>query len=118
MPVPTTAPIILVSFEYRQGLLTLRRSAQVGFELTRRLRFGLDELLNAPRSAGVFLDAVSCSLDLRYPLPEPESRVLSLGWPEPAIGRDIHRFHRAVLPVLVDVFRRLSIKATISQGRP
>lgn len=110
-------PYYLGLFGYRQGGLTLKRSAPVSYDLTRRLRFGLDEQLQVRRSAGIRVDGDTCTLDLRYPLPEPESRVLSLSWPAPDGKEQAYRFHAAALPTLIDVFRSLYIEATISRGR-
>jgi hypothetical protein len=110
-------PYYLGLFGYRQGGLTLKRSAQVSYDLTRRLRFGLDEQLQVPRSAIIRRDGDTCTLDLAYPLPEPESRILSLSWPAPDGKEQTYRFHAAALPALVDVFRSLSIEPTISRGR-
>lgn len=106
-------PYYLGDFEYHSGALFLRRSVQVTHEVSRRLRFGLDEKLRAPRAAGLSSGGDLCVLDLPYALPEPESRVLALGWtPSNAKLRALHYFHVAAKPLLAWVCQRLSIRLT------
>jgi hypothetical protein len=112
-------PYYLGLFDYQHGALALRRSAQVDYETSRRLRFGLDELFNTPRTATLSVGADICLVDLRYTLPEPECRVLALGWAAPSVGAAAPlAFHRAVMPALLKAFQRLSINPAIIPRSP
>lgn len=103
-------PYYLGLFDYQHDDLVLRRSAQVSYEVSRRLRFGLDDRLKTARTATLSVGEEICFLDLRYALPEPENRVLALGWPGAGTTR---AFHRAVMPAVLHALRRLSIDFTI-----
>jgi hypothetical protein len=51
-------------------------------------------------------------IDLPYALPEPEARVMALGWPSRAApGRTL--LHALALPILLSVLERLAINPVI-----
>ena len=103
-------PYYLGDFGYRDGALVLRRSVQIDYKLTGRLRFGFDQMLDTRRSAVLTEDTELCSLQLRYDLPKPEARLMSLGWlSSEAPHSKVFQFHNALRPLLVDVLARLSI---------
>ncbi len=110
-------PYYLGIFSFHQGRLALLRSAPVEFETSRRLRFGIDDALKKPRSATITLSGDTCIVDLPYPLPQPEARVLSLGWRTSPAGatNDAFAIPRAALPVLDRALRRLLIVPIVSR---
>ena len=109
-------PHYLGTFDFRQGKLVLRRSVQVDYQTSRRLRFGLDQALGTPRSASLSANGSTCVLGLGYALPEPEARVLSLGWQTAPLRLqgDQRTFHHAAWPLLVQALQRLSIEPTVT----
>jgi hypothetical protein len=109
-------PHYLGVFSFRQGRLVLLRSAPVEFETSRRLKFGIDDTLNETRSATITLSGDTCIVDLPYRLPQPEVRVLSLGWrtSPPGATNDAFAIPRAALPALDRALRRLLIVPIVS----
>lgn len=110
-------PYYLAHFGARSGLNTIIRSALVSYDITLRLRFGLDQILSTPRTAIVIVGNNTCEWEAHYGLPTPESRVLALGWPTHS-GPDRHVFPRLTLPFLEHAFRRLSIEIIQRRGGP
>jgi hypothetical protein len=111
-------PHYLGVFDYKGGALVLRQSALVEYDISRRLQFGLDRLLNTSRTVFVTLAAETCTLDLRFGLPIPEARVLYLGWQRRPIRpqtRQVWMFHRVAAPFICHALRRLGITTSITQ---
>jgi hypothetical protein len=109
-------PHYLGIFSFCQGRLALLRSAPVEFETSRRLQFGVDDALREPRSATITLSGDTCIVDFPYRLPQPEVRVLSLGWrtSPPGATNDVFAIPRAALPALDRALRRLLIVPIVS----
>jgi hypothetical protein len=105
-------PHYLGTFSFKAGGLVLRQSVRTEFEVAQRLPFGFDEMLKTPRETPVTLHSSFLTLDLRYALPLPERRILSLGWQyRPVRPETRHQwmFHRAALPFILHAFRRVGI---------
>ena len=101
-------PYYLGEFGFRSGQATLSRSTSVKFNLTLRLRFGLDKILKAPRRIILSTRKDTFDLDLPYDLPNPERRVLGLGWPSGTRDRRL-TFPISTKPVLSRAFERLGV---------
>lgn len=101
-------PYYLGEFGFRSGQATLSRGTSVKFDLTLRLRFGLDKILQAPRRIILFTRKDTFDLDLPYDLPNPERRVLGLGWPSGTRDRRL-TFHISTKPILSRAFERLGV---------
>jgi hypothetical protein len=111
-------PHYLGLFDYKGAELVLRQTALLEFETSRRLQFGFDQLLQVPRSVPLRIGAETCTLDLRFALPMPEARILSLGWQHRPVRpqtRHLWTFHAAAAPFVCHVLRRLGISSTIMQ---
>ncbi len=72
-------PYYWCNFTFADGAHSIGRLAQVQDVNSHRLRFGLDVVLGAPRTAKIAAASDHCVLEIGYQLPEPESRVLDLG---------------------------------------
>jgi hypothetical protein len=108
-------PFYLAEIGFRSGQATITRSAPVDYGLTQRLRFGLDRQLQVPRRVTLMMKAGTFDLDLPYDLPNPENRVLGLGWPSPSrAGR--RTFHTCAKPVLARAFDRLGVIIETRRG--
>jgi hypothetical protein len=110
-------PHYLGLFDYKGGALVLRQSALVEYDISRRLQFGFDQLLSTSRNVPVAVAAKTCTLDLRFGLPTPEARVLSLGWQRRPVRpqtRHSWTFHRAAAPFVCHALRRLGVTPTIT----
>ena len=115
------APHFLSTFHLRNGTLSLGRSAPVGPDVSRRLRFGLDALLGTLRQVSIVIDPATLSFDNSISLPEAEARVMSLAWRNlqtPNDDSEIHYFHPVVLPLILRALARLLIVPTIIDRRP
>jgi hypothetical protein len=108
-------PYYLAFFNSRSGETRAAGSIRIPYDLTLRLRFGLDELLAAKRTVIVNLYADFCEIELPYWLPKPEDRVLALGWSIPSKPERI-RIHALALPFLNHIFSRLSILPLTRRG--
>jgi hypothetical protein len=108
-------PQYLAHFELKNGALSLRRSVLIRRDLTLRLRFGLDVLLNSPRELSIVLTGQTFRIDRPTPLPYPEERIYALGWEDQASQAPERLiFHRDALPVLLHALRRLSLTPSIT----
>jgi len=110
-------PYYLGLFDVRDGELVLLRSAPVEFEVSLRLRFGIDELLKTPRSVKISVQGDTCTVTPWLKLPEPENRIRFLGWtsqPHADRNPEIVTFHRSSVPMLIEIFRRLAIQTSIA----
>jgi len=101
-------PFYIAEIGFRSGQATITRSTRIDYSLTQRLRFGLDQRLQVPRRVTLMVARDTFDLDLLYNLPNPENRVLGLGWPSPnRAGR--RTFHNCAKPVLARAFERLGV---------
>ncbi|UPJ47665.1 hypothetical protein IVB30_31020 [Bradyrhizobium sp. 200] len=115
------APHFLATFHFKGGTLTLGRSAPVAPDVSRRLRFGLDALLGAPRQVSITTDGTQFSFDNSISLPEPEARAMSLAWRTLQSANDaseFHYFHPIALPLISRALARLLIVPTFIDRRP
>ena len=110
-------PHYLAYFSFRDGSLCLRKCTAIAHELTLRLRFGLDVLLNAPRHVSILASAHTFSIEKPVALPNAEGRVYGLGWRDFVSGEPNDRltFHSCALPFVVQAFQRLCITPSIAQ---
>jgi hypothetical protein len=110
-------PHFLARFDFKDGALSLRSSASIEHELTLRLRFGLDLLLNSPRRISITASALTFAIEHRSPLPDPENRVYGLGWDDPtaAVPSDRLIFSNGAMPFVLHALQRLSINPHIAQ---
>jgi hypothetical protein len=109
-------PHYLAHFEFRNGALSLGRCAEIKRELTLRLRFGLDALLNTPRELPIVNAGETFRIDRPLKLPEPEERIYALGWKDWSDAEPHEKliFHGDALPIVVHALRRLSIAPSIT----
>lgn len=109
-------PQYLAHFEFRNGALSLRRSASIERDLTLRLRFGLDMLLHTPRELSIVHAGQTFRIDRRLALPQPEERIYALGWEDRNVSEPPDRliFHRDALPIVMHALRRLSITPSLT----
>lgn len=108
-------PYYLAEFGLRSGQAILLRSASIDFKWTLRLRFGLDVELKAPRTVQIVNGPETFEADIPYNLPQPEARVIALGWSSPARkGRFI--FHKLAKPAVMRAFERLGISVDARRG--
>ena len=110
-------PHFLARFDFKDGALTLRSSASIAHEMTLRLRFGLDLLLNSPRRVSIITSALTFTIERPSPLPYPESRVYALGWNDPTAAAISERlaFRSSAMPFVLHALQRLSITPHIAQ---
>lgn len=102
-------PSFLVRMGWNGSELTLKKAARVEKSQSLRLRFGLDQLLNSPRTATCTTTQHICTLSLRFPLPEPEARVLRLGW-HGKERPELINFHVHLYPLFSKTLDRLGIR--------
>ncbi len=110
-------PYYLAHFSARSGHNAVIRSTPVSYDTTLRLRFGLDQILAAPRTAVITVGTDTFEWEAPYGLPDPEVRVLALSWPSHS-GPNRHVFSKLALPVLEHAFRRLSVELIQRRGGP
>lgn len=111
----------LATFHFGAGTLTVGRSSHVPGDVSRRLRFGLDSLLETPRRVSIVIDGKQVSFDNSISLPDPEARVLSLAWRNlrtPEDDSELHHFHSNALPLISRALSRVSIVPTLIDRRP
>lgn len=114
------APHFLATFNYAGGSLTLGRSASLADDISRRLRFGFDLILQTPREVTITLDSAQLTFDNSISLPGAEARVLSLAWRDLKNATDdsaIHYFHPLTLPLILRALARLRIAPRIVDRR-
>ena len=110
-------PYYLALFGFKDGELTLRRTAPVSRDLTLRLCFGLDIMLQTPRRVSIVLQRDTFWIGRPLMLPQPEARVYALGWKHPAQDNpDRLAFHADALPFVVHALQRLAITPTVTSG--
>jgi hypothetical protein len=113
-------PHFLATFNYTGGQLTVGRSVSVAADVSRRLRFGFDIILQTPRQVAITLDGTQFVFDNSISLPDAEARVLSLTWRDLKNADDdstIHYFHAFALPLMLRALARLCIVPTIIDRR-
>jgi hypothetical protein len=106
-------PFYLSHLRFFEGQLVISRSVRIDYDLTRRLRFGINKLCNAFHSVRVFSAGDLLELELPIALPEPDARIAALGWTLPSNSRRT-AFHKNAAPLLSEVMARLGI--TINVG--
>jgi hypothetical protein len=114
------APHFLATFNYMGGQLALGRSVSVAADVSRRLRFGFDIVLQTPRQVAVTLDGTQFVFDNSISLPEAEARVLSLAWRDLKKADDdstVYYFHTLALPLMLRALARLGLVPTIIDRR-
>jgi hypothetical protein len=110
-------PFYLAHFGFKDGALTLRRTAPVSRDLTLRLCFGLDILLQTPRRVSIVRQRDTFWMDRPLMLPQPEARVYALGWKDAAQDSpDRLTFHADAMPFVVHALQRLAVTPTIRSG--
>jgi hypothetical protein len=111
-------PYYLAHFSFKGGSLALQRQAAIPRDISLRLRFGLDIRLDAPRRTQLSASHDTFCIDRPQPLPDPESRVFALGWPDRSDGAGSQRlvFHGDALPFVLHALRRLSVSPKITRG--
>lgn len=109
-------PHYLAHFELRDGTLSLGRCTEIKRELTLRLRFGLDTLLNTPRELLIANEGETFWINRPLKLPESEERIYALGWKDLSDAEPDEKlvFHRDALPIVTHALRRLSITPSIT----
>lgn len=102
-------PDYLGVFNSRPGGAQLARSVRIPRESANRLQFGFDQKFAISRTISLRRGQDAHSLDLKFGLPEPETRVLGLAWRD--TGQDNQWFFDDfALPVLNDVAAMLGIR--------
>lgn len=110
-------PYYLAHFEFKDGALMLRCTAPVSHDLTLRLRFGLDIVLQTPRRVSIACQRETFWMDRPSTLPQPEERVYALGWKHAARDSpDRLTFHADAMPFVVHALQRLAVTPTITSG--
>ena len=110
-------PYYLAHFEFKDSVHTVRRAAPISRDLTLRLRFGLDIVLQTPRRISIVRQGDTFSVDRPMMLPLPEARVYALGWKQAAHDHpDRIIFHADAMPFVVHALQRLAIAPTIKSG--
>jgi hypothetical protein len=108
-------PFYLAHLGYKDGVLTLRRTAPVSSDLTLRLCFGLDIVLQTPRRVSIIRQRDTFWMDRPLMLPRPEARVYALGWKHAAQNSsDRLTFHADAMPFVLHALRRLAVTSTIT----
>jgi hypothetical protein len=109
-------PQYLAHFGFSEGALVLRRSAPIRHELTLRLRFGLDAMLNTLREVSIVHTGQTFRIDRPLSLPQPEQRLYALGWEEPSLEAPQRLiFPRGAEPFLLSALqRRLAIAPSVT----
>jgi len=95
-------------FARRQDILTLSESIKVSRDDAARIRFGLDFQYNTCRKVEAKIGENIFDIDMRFTLPEPEARVLALGWSQNTNEQKL-RFEISALPFVRAAFARLNI---------
>lgn len=110
-------PFYLAHFGFKDGALTLRRTAPVSRDLTLRLCFGIDIVLQTPRRALMVRHRDTFWMDRPLMLPRPEARIYALGWKHAAQDSpDRLTFHVNAMPFVVHAFQRVAVTPTITSG--
>jgi hypothetical protein len=110
-------PHFLARFDFEDGALSLRSSVSIAHEVTLRLRFGLDLLLNSPRRISITASALTFAIERPSPLPDPENRIYALGWSDLTAAESSERltFSNSAMPFVLHALQRLSIAPHIAQ---
>lgn len=109
-------PHYMGTFQSRNGQVLLRQSTSVDYSISLRLRFGIDAANNRPRTATITRFQQKILLEINYRLPDPEDRILSLGWPDAVGQRDSYKrtwFHVAAMPFLQHALQRIAIRIVL-----
>lgn len=101
-------PFYLSHFRSSAGGLVVARSVRVEYGFTRRLRFGLSKLYGCPQMVIGTASGELVELEMPRAMPDPEVRIVALGWPLPSNPRRTV-FHRRAIPFLMEVMRRLAV---------
>lgn len=102
-------PDYLGIFSHRSGVAQVLRAARIPKDTAYRLRFGFDQKLGTPRKINLRRAVNAYCLDLKFGLPEPEVRVLGLGWRDLATEPHLLFFDELALPVLEEVVNMLGV---------
>ncbi|WP_050631121.1 hypothetical protein [Bradyrhizobium viridifuturi] len=102
-------PYYLAQFGFSEGSLTLQCQAPIKYDISLRLRFGLDIILETPRKLVMAQGQGFFTIDKPLRLPEPEARAFALGWPELGSPTERLAFHNDALPIVMHALKRLSI---------
>jgi hypothetical protein len=97
---------------FRQGSegAQLVKAVRIGHDAARRLQFGLDNIYRTPRTLVLRRIGDVYRLEVKFPpFPEPESRVLGLGWREPDAPEALF-FAASALPALHGVIELLGMR--------
>lgn len=110
-------PFYLAYFGFKDGALTLRRTAAVNRDFALRLRFGLDVVLKTPRRVSIVRQHDTFWIDRPLMLPQPEARVYGLGWKRAAQDSpDRLTFHADAMPFVLHALQRLAVIPSITNG--
>lgn len=102
-------PEYLGVFTSRPGGAQLARSVRIPRDAAYRLQFGFDQKLATARTISLRRVGDAYGLDLKFALPEPETRVLGLAWRD-AVQDSERFFDDFALPALNDVAATLGIR--------
>ncbi len=110
-------PYYLAHFGLRGGSLTIQAQAAVSYDITLRLRMGLDMRLGKPRQLAIAISENTFRIDKPLVLPDPESRVFALGWRDLSADEPTERltFSSAALPFVLHALKRLSIQPVLTR---
>lgn len=98
-----------------EGRAVFRQLALVPEDIRLRLLFGFEQMRGVQRTVVLELKNRICRVKIPFKLPEPEIRILALGWP---VGKDskgranFYAFAADIAPFLVQMLSRLGVRVS------
>ena len=109
-------PTYLAVLREDEGRAAFRQLVLVPADIRLRLMFGFEQMQGVQRTVVLEVDDRICRASISYKLPDPESRILALGWPAgtDSKGRaNVFGFSSDIVPFLIQVLARLDVRTTI-----
>ena len=94
------------------GQVAFQKLVLVPADVRLRLMFGFDQLKGVRRKIGIEQRGAICRTRIPFRLPEPESRVLDLGWPA---ADGFVEFSAYLLPFLLEIMDRLHVDTELTR---
>ena len=104
-------PTYLVLLRDAGGQAAFQKLVLVPADVRRRFMFGFDQVKGVRRTVRIEDRGPIFRAKIPFGLPEPEDRLLALGWPA---GHGFSEFSTYLLPFFIEILNRLYVDATLT----